>query len=237
MQIIGHRGAAGLALENTLGSIRAGILAGVDAVEFDIRVTADKEMVLIHDATLERIFKKNKKVSNLTKKDLPKIKTAGGQQLPTLAQALEVTGKTPVVIEGKHTDWSAPLAKLLNSHPNIKHCTVISFNHQELYSFSKLCPDVPLFVIEHRNSFDAINAARMYKFKGIDINYWTLNPLSYWLAKRHNLEIIVYTVNKPWIASFLKLLYPKIRITTDVPNRMQFLRPKYLRNKTKGATV
>ena len=235
MQIIGHRGAAGLALENTISSLRAGILAGVDALEFDIRVTSDNEMVLIHDATLERIYKDSRKVSSLTKKDIPRIKTAGGQILPCLAQALEVTRKLPVIIEGKNSNWAKPLAKYLKSHPYKKFCTVISFNHQELQEFGRLCPDVPLYVLEHRNSFDAINAARLYKFTGVDLNYWTLNPLSYWLARRHNLEIIVYTVNKPWIASFLKLLYPKIRITTDVPNRLQFVRPKYLRNKSKGA--
>lgn len=235
MQIIGHRGAAGLALENTIGSIRAGILAGVDAIEFDIRVTSDGELVLIHDATLERIFKIDKKVSGLTKKDIANIRTTGGQQLPTLAQALETIGKIPVIIEGKNNNWAGPLAKKLKALPNMKHCTVISFNHRELHAFGKLCPSIPLYVLEHRNSFDAINAARLFGFTGIDLNYWTLNPLSYWLARRHNLEIVVYTVNKPWIGSFLKLLYPKIRLTSDVPNRLQFLRPKYLRNKTKGA--
>ena len=233
--IIGHRGAAGLALENTIGSLRAGILAGVDAVEFDIRTTADGELVLSHDANLERIFKLDKKVSKLTKKEIPKVKTPGGQQLPTLRQALEAVNDTPVVIEGKHHGWAQPLAKQLENFTNRKNVTVISFNHSELHTFGQLCPDIPLFVLEHRNSFDAINTARLFGFRGVDLNYWTLNPLSYWLARRHNLDIVVYTVNKPWIASFLSLLYPRIRITTDVPNRMQFLRPKHLRHKTKGA--
>lgn len=234
MQIIGHRGAAGLALENTLGSLRAAILAGVDAIEFDVRSTADAELVLSHDASLERIFKIDKKVSQLKRKDIASVKTAGGQPLATFSQALDVIGNTPAIIEGKHAHWAKPLAKALEQYPNRKQCTVISFNHHELHAFGELCPDIPLFALEHRNSFDAINTARIYGFTGVDLNYWTLNPLSYWLAKRHNLQIIVYTVNKTWIASFLKLLFPRIRITTDVPNRMQFLRPKRLRHKTRG---
>ena len=204
MQIIGHRGAAGLALENTLGSLRAAILAGVDAIEFDVRATADGELVLSHDASLERIFKIDQKVSQLKRKDIGKIKTSGGQPLVTLNQALSAVGNTPIVIEGKHAHWAKPLAKILQSQPTQKQFTVISFNHHELHAFGELCPGIPLYALEHRNSFDAINAARIYGFTGVDLNYWTLNPLSYWLARRHKLEVVVYTVNRPWIASFLK---------------------------------
>ena len=54
MLIIGHRGAAGLAPENTMEAFRAGFEAGADMMELDVRLTADKRLVVIHDALLLR---------------------------------------------------------------------------------------------------------------------------------------------------------------------------------------
>ena len=54
MQVIGHRGAAALAPENTWESFDVALQIGVDAIETDIRATRDRELVLIHDASLKR---------------------------------------------------------------------------------------------------------------------------------------------------------------------------------------
>ena len=52
--VIGHRGAAGHAPENTLSSFSLAIEMGADAVEFDIHQTADNRIVVIHDEALDR---------------------------------------------------------------------------------------------------------------------------------------------------------------------------------------
>ncbi|MGH2829862.1 MAG: glycerophosphodiester phosphodiesterase [Actinomycetota bacterium] len=54
MEIVGHRGAAALAPENTLAAIEAGFRAGADAVEVDLRLSADGVLVLLHDLTVDR---------------------------------------------------------------------------------------------------------------------------------------------------------------------------------------
>ena len=51
---IGHRGAPVSAPENTVASVRAAIAAGVDAVEFDVKFTADRQLIVIHDDNLNR---------------------------------------------------------------------------------------------------------------------------------------------------------------------------------------
>ncbi|MGE5147834.1 MAG: glycerophosphodiester phosphodiesterase family protein, partial [Candidatus Eiseniibacteriota bacterium] len=53
-KLVGHRGAAALAPENTLAGFRAAAAAGVTAVEFDVRLSADGVPMVIHDATVER---------------------------------------------------------------------------------------------------------------------------------------------------------------------------------------
>jgi len=241
LRIIGHRGARGLAPENTIAAIKAAIAAGVDGIEFDIQITADKQLVLSHDPSLDRYGenaeawkfwqKKGHKISSLGLEELKQVTSEIGQPIPTLQEALTAAKDTPVIIEGKGDNWAKHLGTFLATHPKKSQCTVIAFNHHELFTFGQYCPSIPCFALENRNPFDAINDARIFGFDGIDVNYWVLNPLAYWLAKRHKFEVVVYTVNKPWIASFFKLLYPKLSITTDNPHKMQFLRPKRLRVK------
>lgn len=52
--LIGHRGAAAVAPENTAASLRAGVEAGADLIEFDVRLSADHRAVLLHDARIDR---------------------------------------------------------------------------------------------------------------------------------------------------------------------------------------
>ncbi|MCU0566418.1 MAG: hypothetical protein MUF49_07455 [Oculatellaceae cyanobacterium Prado106] len=54
MQVIGHRGAAALAPENTWESFDVALSLGVDAIETDIQATSDGELILIHDSQLSR---------------------------------------------------------------------------------------------------------------------------------------------------------------------------------------
>lgn len=224
MKLIGHRGAASITAENTIAGILAAKKAGVDAIEFDIRLTKDKRFVLIHDNDLERTHGINKKVSSMTFSEVSKAVSLSGHKIPSLEEALQACGDTPVVIEAKGNKWADALHRVIGDHPTKHYYSVIAFNHHELHAFAKFETGIPVYVLEHRNSFDAINAARVYKFDGIDINFWTLNPLTYYLSKRHNLKVIVFTVDRTWIARMLKFLYPDIDITTNVPQKMQQLR-------------
>jgi glycerophosphoryl diester phosphodiesterase len=53
--LIGHRFARGEAPENTLAAINSGIEVGADRIEVDVRLTADKKVVVIHDCSFRRI--------------------------------------------------------------------------------------------------------------------------------------------------------------------------------------
>lgn len=68
--VVGHRGAGGnLALyapENSLSAVRFAILIGADAVEIDVRHTADDRLVVVHDGSLERTTGVDREVSDLT---------------------------------------------------------------------------------------------------------------------------------------------------------------------------
>jgi glycerophosphoryl diester phosphodiesterase len=234
MKVIGHRGAAGLALENTLESIKAAKLAGVDAIEFDVRLTADGQFVLCHDTTVSRVSKQTHAIKEVVAEHIGDIILLNGESLPTLTDALEMAGDTPVVIETKGSDWATSLAAYFKEYPR-ENASVISFHHDELSKFAQLAPSVPTYAIENTKPFEVIQIAKHNRFTGIDMNFWILNPFTYFLARRKKLEIIVYTVNSRWIAAFLSILFPGISITTDHPNQMQFLR-RHIR-KLKSTTT
>lgn len=251
MEIIGHRGAAGLAPENTLAAIKKAIATGVDAIEFDVRLTKDHHLILSHDPTLNRITEKQAAVirslpspalrRQLTRflnwftgtgvaiKSLPaaavqQLPTLSGEPIPTLHEALEVTGGTSIIIEAKDAGWARPLADIVKSSKKRRQISVIAFNHRELYTFGQLCPDTPLYALEKTSGFDAIRTARLLGFAGIDLNFWLMNPLVYLLARHYKLKIIVYSINRLRIARVMAMFYPHISITSDVPDLMQKLR-------------
>ncbi|GLF99027.1 glycerophosphodiester phosphodiesterase [Streptomyces yaizuensis] len=84
---VGHRGDPYLVRENTLPSLRSAVGNGADAVEIDVRLTRDGVPVLLHDATLKRLWGHDRRLGSLTREQVARV-TGGG--VPTLAEALAV---------------------------------------------------------------------------------------------------------------------------------------------------
>lgn len=218
MKIIGHRGAAGTELENTIASLQTAVDIGVYAIELDVRLTMDNRLVVCHDADLMRIAHNKSRISELNLEDLQKIELISGSFVPTLEQALEVIGSTPLIVELKDTDCSMPLLDIISKFPK-PNIEVASFKLSELSKLRQLSPSLKLHALERTKPFDIIHYAKQLHLDGVGLNYWLLNPLTYWLCKRANLSIYVYTVNHWFQAAFLSKLYPDIAICTDYPER------------------
>lgn len=98
--VIGHRGAAGCAPENTLGGLRRAQTLGCRWVEFDVRLTADGELILLHDEWLERTTDGRGKARALPLSKIRRHDAGGwfgpsftGERVPTLAEAIDVLGE------------------------------------------------------------------------------------------------------------------------------------------------
>jgi glycerophosphoryl diester phosphodiesterase len=219
MIIISHRGAAGLAPENTLAGIDEAIKAGVDKIEIDVQVTKDNRLVLFHDNSMYRITGKTQSISELTLKEVSTTTTHSGQPIPTLEEAIEHAGDCPLLLDCKGNNWPKLLASAIKKH-NYPLPSVSSPSQQDLYEFRQLVPESKVYLSDLTKPLGALYAARTLGFNGVSLNFWTLNPLSYHYAKRYGLEIIAYTVNRTILARFLHFLYPRAIITTDFPNRL-----------------
>ncbi|MFE7134055.1 glycerophosphodiester phosphodiesterase [Streptomyces sp. NPDC057638] len=82
---VGHRGDPYRVRENTLPSVRSALARGADAVEVDVRVTADGVPVLLHDSTLKRLWGHDLRLADLP---LARVRELTGGGVPTLADAL-----------------------------------------------------------------------------------------------------------------------------------------------------
>ncbi len=218
MRIIGHRGAAGLELENTLASLQRAKDLGVDGVEFDVRLTADRQLVLCHDGDLSRTATKSAKIEEMNLAELKQIPLKNGEPIPTLDEALDCLGQTLAVVEMKVSGCADELLAVLDKHPNTP-VIIATFLHEFAAELEVKRHGLTVFLAEYTRPTEIIHFVRTAKADGIDLNAWVLNPLTYWLAKRRGLDIMVYTVNRRFIGWFIKKLYPDVAICTNHPER------------------
>jgi glycerophosphoryl diester phosphodiesterase len=117
LTVFAHRGGAGLAPENTRGAFARAAALGVDGCELDVRLSKDGEVVVIHDATLDRTTDADGPVSALTAVELGRVDAgfrfdaaAGfpwrgrGEGVPRLADVLADHPALPFIIEVKGED-------------------------------------------------------------------------------------------------------------------------------------
>jgi glycerophosphoryl diester phosphodiesterase len=88
--VIGHRGAAAHAPENTLAGFRKARALGCRWVEFDVRLAANGGLAVIHDATLTRTTGTEGRVADRTLDELARLDPGDGGGVPSLAQVLDL---------------------------------------------------------------------------------------------------------------------------------------------------
>jgi glycerophosphoryl diester phosphodiesterase len=101
MRIIGHRGARNLWPENSLGGFARTVALGVDAVELDLHLSRDGEVVVIHDPLLERTTSGHGPVAdhNLEALQGLRLRDSIGETIPSLAQTLDLFAPTSLDLE------------------------------------------------------------------------------------------------------------------------------------------
>jgi glycerophosphoryl diester phosphodiesterase len=218
-EIIGHRGAAGFALENSPASIKAALDLAIEAIEIDTRLTKDHHLVVIHDKHTGRVSHKKLRVAESTLAELKTLALKNGEQILTLEEALKLIGnKKPLLLDLKHKDIAEELVPVFKKFRKL-NITITSRNYPQLEKIHKLIPGVPFTARSYIYSTDIVHIAHNLGAKGISVNKWVLNPLTYHLAKRAGLDVHTYTVNHPWLIKAFSKLYPDLHIITDHPHR------------------
>lgn len=207
MLIIGHRGAAGLAPENTLTAMQAGMLAGADMLEFDVRLTSDGVPVVIHDMSTRRTHRISINVGRTSHADLQK--QTATQPIPTLSEILDMFfGKITLNIELKSRGSGDVAAKLVASYikqtAQWEHVLFSSFHASELTAVRSFNKHAKLAMLQRHNPFAFVTFAKKLNLSAVGFFQLTVNPLAVAIAKKRGMMTYAYTVNRPATARLLE---------------------------------
>lgn len=225
MLIIGHRGAAGLAPENTLEALHAGKNAGADMLELDIRLTKDNIPIVIHDARLTRTHHLNVNVRGLTLEEIRK-RTDAMAYIPTLTEVLKAFGGSTLLnIELKSRGSAKPVFDVIDEAAKKNTALwdsllISSFRASELIALRRISRKINLALLHDNNPFGFIAYDRYLKLTAVGFHRLHTNRLALEVAKKAGLFTYVYTVNRPQAAvRFTEQGYDGI--VTNYPDRLR----------------
>ena len=173
LSLCAHRGDSHRAPENTLAALRAAVRAGAAMAEIDVRVTADKAFVLMHDRAVDRTTDGDGLVEFLNKDAVARLDAGQwfspaftGEPVPTLRDALDLARETGmgllIEIKERVTDaaWLTAFAAEIMASGAADLCVVSSFDHVQLASLKAVAPALRTAGIGHLRAADPVAVAR-----------------------------------------------------------------------------
>lgn len=143
--VIAHRGASSIELENSLAAFRAAAPQGADGVELDVHATADGELIVHHDETIDGAH-----IAQSTAAAIGELRLKNGEPVPTLTQALAaIPLPLQVFVEVKSLPprWDERFFATLDRGPNPKGYAVHSFDHRIVRRLGQQRPGLPCGVL------------------------------------------------------------------------------------------
>lgn len=233
MHIYAHRGSSGTHPENTLAAFRHAASLPIHGVEFDVHLSKDGELVIIHDEKINRTSNGKGFVKDLTLAELREYdfgswfsKEFKGEKIPHLAEVLEIFSNTThhINIELK-TDVISydgivkEVLQLVDSMALQSRVVISSFNHDTLREAKKLAPHIEtatLSMKEFANPFDYVHAIPA---DALHISLRTARRPSTEKVVNQGVPVRVFTVNKVKYIELLRKIGVQA-IFTDFPEKM-----------------
>lgn len=207
---IAHRGASSYAPENTIAAFDKAIEQGADAIELDLHVTRDGELVVIHDDTLDRTTNGHGPVHERSLKELMTLDAGrwfgegfAGQRIPTLARVLDrFAGKVPLALELKAGSSvfhgiEEKVVSALRQHGGIDQVAVASFDHYALRRLKEIEPTIrtAALLVGRPVSLSALAGPAMADGLAIEASFVTATEVA--ACRAAGLQLVVWVVNEP----------------------------------------
>lgn len=222
---IGHRGAKGYEPENTLIGFEKALALGVDQIELDIHLSADGEIMVIHDETVDRTTNGSGLVKSFTRLELQQFQIEKQQYVPTLTEVLNlIDKKCSVNIEIKSSDLAEKLVVIIEHFVTEKlwkyeHFLVSSFEWNNLEQVRLLNPKIPIAVLTETDIEHALAFAKKIKAQAINPDFQLLTNKNVSKMQHAGLKVFPWTLNE--IADIKKIKEYKVDgIISDFPDRL-----------------
>ncbi len=210
--IIAHRGASAYAPENTLASFKLALQQSADAVELDAKLTADGQVVVIHDPTVDRTTLGAGNVHDLRLSELRKLDAGShfdiafqGEGIPTLEEVFKAVGQLTYInveltnYKSINDDLPERVADLVRKYRLQQRVFFSSFNPLALIRAHRQIPEAPVGLL----ALPGASGALARSWLGRLIGYQSLHPekgdVTATLvnnAHRRGKKVFVYTVNE-----------------------------------------
>jgi glycerophosphoryl diester phosphodiesterase len=182
--VIAHRGDKTHAPENTLAAFKAAIENGADAVEFDVKLTADGQVIVLHDRTVNRTTNGKGYIYKLPSAAVRELDAGAwfsedfrGERIPTLDEVFETIGKR-LYIDIELSNYATPgdalvgkVVELIKKHNIQDQILFSSFFPFNLRKARSLLPKVPTGLLTMRGKKGFLG--RSLGWRG---NYYALHP-------------------------------------------------------------
>ncbi len=222
---IGHRGAKGYAPENTLLSFQKAIEMGVDGIELDVHLSADGQIIVIHDATIDRTTNGQGVVNSLSLRELKGFRIENEHEIPTLIEVFNLVNKRCFInIELKGKGTALPVLALIEKYVSKKnwqyhHFLISSFDWVSLLDIHLAQPTIPLGVLTEYDIDLAFAFAKHIQAQSIHSYFHLLSKEKTAKIREEGFRILAWTVNETEDIQKIKSFHIN-GIITDYPDRI-----------------
>lgn len=233
MLIFAHRGASGEAPENTISAFSKALEQGAEAIELDIHLTRDGELVVCHDHTINRTSNGKGFICNYTLNEMRQYDFGSwfsseyiGEQIPTLEEVLQLLQGTTVTlnIEIKnglvvYDGIEEKLLSLLNQYRFLDQAIVSSFDHQCLNRIHTMKNAIRTSYILSQNLVNVMGYFEYNQLQPYSIqpNYYIVTQELISEAHERSIKVFPYTINDIKLGEKIQKLAVD-GIITDFPN-------------------
>ncbi|NRS89039.1 glycerophosphoryl diester phosphodiesterase [Flavobacterium sp. 7E] len=222
---IGHRGARGYEPENTLIGFQKALALNVDQIELDIHGSADGEIMVIHDETVDRTTNGSGYINSFTRLELQQFQIEGQQYIPTLIEVLNLIDlKCSINIEIKSNGLANKLVAIIEQYVTEKQWKysdfiVSSFEWDNLEKIRLLNPSIPIAVLTETSIEDALAFAKKIKAQAINPDFQLLSKENVSQMQQAGFQVFPWTVNE--IEDIKRIQSYKVDgIISDFPDRL-----------------
>lgn len=225
MLCIAHRGASGHRPENTAAAFSLALEMAAPWMEFDVRLTADDELVVIHDPTVNRTSNGQGRVDEMTLAQLRELDFGRGEKILTLPELLElIDGRANLNIELCANGVAERVIPLIDDRVKQRkwqqsQFLLSSFIESELLTASRLGSPCRLGALTAGVPADIGNWASALNAWSVHFHFGFLSKAMVQEAHAAELQVFVYTVND--VADWRHCQSLGVdAVFTDFPDRM-----------------
>ncbi|WP_107423165.1 glycerophosphodiester phosphodiesterase [Streptomyces qinglanensis] len=191
---VGHRGVMGVEPENTLRSFVRAEREGLDVLELDLHLSSDGELVVMHDADVDRTTDGSGPIGGLTLAELRRLDAGRGERVPVFDEVVDAVS-SPLQAEIKDRAAARVLAETIGKRDLHDRVTVISFHADALRETREHLPEMPLVLVAGRSSPTAPERARELGAGMVSLELRHLEAGIVERAHAAGIQVISWTVN------------------------------------------